>query len=72
MGTFEVGLTYALMEIGAFLLEAVKNPAGQCDALARYIERQIEKQGQVGLQVPVHPMFQLLQFRPVQSAPSPW
>ena len=71
MGAFEVGLTYALMEVGAFLLEAVKNPAGQCDTLARHIEWQVKKQGQVGLQVSVHPMLQLLHFRPVQSAPSP-
>lgn len=70
MGAFEVSLTYALVEVGAFLLEAVENPAGQRDALACHIEWQVEKQGQIGLQVPVHPMFELLKFRPVEPTPS--
>ncbi len=70
MRAFQIGLANPLMEVRAFLLEAIENPARQRDALARDFQRQIEQQGEIGLQVSVHPLLELLEFGAVQTAPS--
>jgi len=70
MGSFEVCLSDTLVKIDTFLFELVQDPIGQHDTLAGNVEWQIEQQGQVRLQVLVHPMFQNQKLGAIETPPT--
>lgn len=70
MGALEVGLPDAFVKVDAFLLEAVEHPVGQYDSLACHVKRKVEKQRQVGLQLPLDPLFKLQELVSVQPSPT--
>ena len=66
MSPFQVSLTHPLVKIGTFLFKAIQHATCQRNALTRNLKRQIEKQGQIRLHMPMHPMLQGQKLAPVQ------
>lgn len=69
MRPFQIGQAHPFVKIGPLLLESVQTAVGQDDAFACHVEWQVEQQGQVGLQVGVHPVFKGKEFGAIQTAP---
>ena len=66
-GAAQVFVAAGRKEVGLLLLELVER-AGGVEARARHVERHVEQQGQVGLQVRMHPVLQRLQLGAVEAA----
>ena len=60
------------MKIRLFLLESIQLPGLQCYPFTRNRKRQIEEQRQVGLQVAMNPVFEIVELVPVKPSAAPW
>ncbi len=67
-GALEVGLPNAVVEILPLDFETIERTRLRGDAPGGQLDRQIEQERQVGLQVRMHPGFELNEFFPVKTA----